>query len=189
MADLKLLPGQIYRGNYDAMKEALEKSLPKDAKLYLEDEPYCNIQSRSAVRTLKLVMDDPRFVFDDLFIGRQLYFSASPSRDAVMSHPRFPAVALAYPSFTEYMYKRYGENAGMTHVGMAQRYYQADRAIQQWKRDRNIRLVFFLYPALIRHIRSFKQRYYAPGGLGYTKALANFTSLAHKHDTFFTISV
>jgi hypothetical protein len=180
MADLKLLPGQIYRGNYDAMKEALETKCPKDAKLYLEDEPYCNIQSRSAVRTLKLVMDDPRFVFDDLFIARQLYFSAAPSRDAVMSHPRFAAIALAYPSFTEYLYKRYGENAGITQVGMAQRYYQADRAIQQWKRERRIRLAFILYPALVRHIRAFRERYYAPEGLGYLKAFADFKQHAQE---------
>jgi hypothetical protein len=189
MTELKLLSGHIYRGNYTAMKDTLENEIPKDATFILEGEPYCNIQSKAALRTLQLVLDDPRFVFDDLFVARQLYFSAGGSRDLVMNHPRFVAVATAHTSFIDYLYIRYGKDAGVKHEGMAQRYYHAELNIRKWKKKKqNSRIVFFLYPALVRHIRVFKQRYYAPESVGYYKSLSHFTSLLQE-ETLLRISV
>lgn len=166
--------GPIIRGQYDQMKEALDVTLPKDAKLYLEDEPYCNIQSKASLKTLKVLLDDDRFVFDDVFIGRQLYFSAPKSRDLVMNHPKFAQVVHARASFMDYFYERYGPDGGMKHVGIVQRYIQAERAINYWRRQRNQAIVFFLVPALIRYIRSFKERFYSPGGPGFLLAEKDF---------------
>lgn len=177
MSNVKMLIGPIIRGQYDQMKEALE-TLPKDAKLFLEDEPYCNIQSKAPLKTLKLLLDDPRFVFDDLFIGRQLYFSAPKSRDLVMNHPKFAKVVCERPSFMDYFYERYGEDGGMKHVGMVQRYIQAERCITYWKKRRAQALVFFLYPALVRYTQNFKERYYAPEAPGYFRAMKEFQAFS-----------
>lgn len=181
MTELKILLGQITRGNYDEMKEALEVKLPKDAKLYIDDEPYCHIQGKQAIRTFELVINHPQFVFDDLFIARQLYFSAPASRDVVMNHRKFQKILETRPHFIDYFYERYGPHAERTHAGIAQRYYQAENAIKYWKKQRNRRLVFFLYPALVKYTRNFRERYYAPGAPGYVKAFKHFTETVHEN--------
>jgi hypothetical protein len=182
MSELRMLIGPIIRGQYNQMKEALDTKLPKDVKLYLEDEPYCNLQGRAVIRTFKLLMDDPRFVFDDLFIARQLYFSAAQSREAVMNHPKFKKVVQARNSFMEYFYIRYGANANITEVGMLQRYIQAERSIAQWKEENKkknqFRVLFILYPALVKFSRRFIEDYYSPEGKGYYKSKASFEALA-----------
>ena len=185
MTELKILMGQIIRGNYEQLKEGLETKLPPHTKLFLEDEPYCTIQGKAAIRAFKLVINHPQFVFDDLFIARQLYFSAPASRNVVLKHPKFLKVLNAKPQFMDYFYERYGPNAGMTtHVGMVQRYIQAENAIRCWKKEQQWRLLFNLYPALVKYSRNFKERYYAPGGPGYLKAFQEFSDLAQVNNCF-----
>lgn len=174
MTEFKMLMGPIIRGEYEKVKNGLDTQFPKDGKLMIEDEPYCNLQGRQTLRTFKLILDDPRFVFDDLFIARQLYFSAPSSQNLVMKHPKFRNVVNARAQFTEYFYERYGNAAAGTQVGMYQRYYQAERAIRFWQKQNRQRLVFDLYPALVHYVRSFKERYYAPEGPGYYKVKQHF---------------
>lgn len=158
MSDATLLLGLILRGRYDQMKETLDSRVPSDTPLYLDTEPYCSIQSNASLDTFALLLEDDRFVFDDLFICRQLYFSALPSRNLVMNHPKFAAVVYARASFVDYMYERYGKDARWKHDGMAQRYIHAERTIRYWKRRRAHALVFFLYPALHRYVNRVKKR-------------------------------
>jgi hypothetical protein len=177
MSQLSILPGPFINGDYEIVKHALEIEISKDTKIIFEYEPYCNIQTKKSLKTFQLLLDDPRFVFDDLFIARQLYFSAFKSRNLVMKHPRFLKVVNARVNFTEYFYERYGENGGRYHNGMYQRYYQAQKAIQYWRKENLKRLVFHLYPALIQYTRSFKERYYAPNGPGFLKAKEHFEEM------------
>lgn len=182
MTEIKIQVGPIYQGRYDDMKDILEK-LPKDVKIFIEAEPYCNLQQKSVCNTFKLVLDDPRFVFDDLFIARQFYFSASQGREIVMKHPKFQKVVKERKYFMDYFYERYGDRAGTTHVGMLQRYVQAERVINFWKEQQKkknqFRITFLLYPALIKHSRKFLERYYSPEGEGCLKAKLEFER--HKH--------
>jgi hypothetical protein len=173
MTELKILAGPIFRGDYERLKEELE-TIPEDANLVFEIEPYCNIQSRPALKTFKLLLDDPRFVFDDLFVARQLYFSSAKSRKLVMNHPKFQTILKGRVHFTEYFYERYKNAPEGTKLGMYQRFYQASRAIRAWKRENFQRLAFHLYPALVHYTQRFKQRYYAPDGNGYFNAKTRF---------------
>lgn len=182
MKQVKIRMTLVYKGDYVAMKKELEQ-LPQDVSLLIEDEPYCAIQQKSVCNTFKLVLHDPRFVFDDLFVARQFYFSSGPSREIVMKHPKFLSVINKKKYFMDYFYERYGSNAGTTHVGMLQRYIQAERVIQFWRKrthtQNQFRILFHLYPMLVKYSRNFKERYYAPDGPGYLRALANFQR--HKH--------
>lgn len=173
MVLLNISPGPVIRGEYEKMKQILEDA-PKDAQLVYEHETYCSVQSRAALKTFKLLINDPRFVFDDLFIARQLYFSALSSRELVMRHPKFLKVVRARPRFMDYFYERYGPDANRTHIGMLQRYLQVDNAMRYRKKQDNLRLAFILYPALTYYARNFVERYYAPGGPGYYKGKASF---------------
>lgn len=157
--------GPILRGEYDKMKHALEHEIPKDAKLIIEAEPYCNLQKRSVLKVFQLVINDPRFVFDDLFIARQFYFSAGQGRTIVIKHPKFMKILRAREHFIEYFYERYGPDANRTHLGMLQRYLQAENAIRYWNKQNRFRIVFLMYPALIRYIRRFKARPVADAGI------------------------
>ena len=179
MTELKISIGQILRSTYDEMLHTLQRAVDTHTKILLEGEPYCNIQGKAALKNFKLILDCPLFVFDDLFIARQLYFSALPSRNIVMNHPKFKTVLEAKTYFIDYFYERYGPNGGTTHLGMIQRYIQAENAIRYWKKERNRRLVFFLYPALVKYTRNFKKVYYAPGEPGYENAFKRFTELSH----------
>lgn len=182
MAEIKNIMRLVYQGKYDEMKKFLE-DLPKETRFFIEDEPYCNLQKKIVCKTFKLVINDPRFVFDDLFVARQFYFSSGESREIVMEHPMFAKVVLARKSFMEYFYERYGVNGGVTHIGMCQRYIHAERSIYFWKERRNkknqFRILFLLYPALVKYSREFRGRYYAPHAPGYLKANENFER--HKH--------
>lgn len=82
-------------------------------------------------------------------------------------------------SFMEYFDKRFPRRG---HEGMEQRYLICYSRIHMRKqyilRELNKTLAFFLYPALIRYSRQFKERYYTPGtGMGYLKAKAEFGEL------------
>jgi hypothetical protein len=183
MSELKISIRQILRSTYDEIQTLLETV---HTSIVLEGEPYCTIQGKAALRNFKLILDHPQFVFDDIFIARQLYFSALPSRNLVINHPKFRSILAAKPRFMDYFYERYGPNAGRTQVGMCQRYIQAENAIRYWKKMQNRRLLFHLYPALIHYSRKFKESYYAPGAAGYMKALKNFTELSHTKTCFIT---
>jgi hypothetical protein len=175
MSELNIRIGQILRSSYDEIQALLETA---STSIVLEDEPYCTIQGKAALRNFKLIIDHPQFTFDDLFIARQLYFSALPSRNLVINHPKFRTALAAKPQFMDYFYERYGPNAGRTQVGMCQRYIQAENAIRYWKKTQNRRLLFHLYPALVQYSRKFKESYYTPGAAGYTKALKSFQELS-----------
>ena len=177
MTEIKIQMGPILRGDYESMKKSLLYEFPTDATLHIEWEPYCEIQRCNALRVFKLIINDPRFVFDDLFVARQLYFSAGQSRSVVLKHPRFLQILRSRKYFSDYFYERYGKNAHQSHVGMLQRYLQAENAIRFWTKQNRWRLTFLLYPALIRYIRNFKERYYAPNAAGYTLAKQEFESL------------
>lgn len=177
MTEIKIQMKDIMGGDYEMMKYTLMNKVPKDAILVLECEPYCNIQHLPSLRVLKQVINDPRFVFDDLFVARQLYFSAGKSRSVVMRHPKFLQVLRARKYFIDYFYERYGKNANITHVGMLQRYLQAENAIRFWNKQNRWRLAFLLYPFLIRYVRNFKMRFYAPSAPGYNLAKKEFESL------------
>jgi hypothetical protein len=177
MTEIKIQIRAIIRGDYEKMKYTLDNEVPNDATLLLEDEPYCNIQDRNSLRVFKLIINDTRFVFDDLFIARQLYFSAGKSRAVVMKHPKFLQILRARKYFSEYFYERFGKDANRTHVGMLQRYLQAENAIRFWNKQNRWRLTFLVYPALVRYIRNFKMRFYAPSAAGYLLAKKEFESL------------
>lgn len=179
MVELKILSALVVRGEYEKMKQAFDVELPTDATFLFEYEPYCSIQSRASLKTFKLLLDDPRLVFDDLFIARQLYFSAHKSRELVMKHPKFLKVVRARHHFMDYFYERYGEKANITHVGMLQRYLQAENAIRYRKKQDRIRLAFSLYPALVKYTQRFKERYYSPDAPGFQKAMARFQETAN----------
>jgi hypothetical protein len=178
MTEIQISLGTVMKGDYETMKKSLLYEFPTDATLLMEWEPYCNLQRSNAVRVLKLIINDPRFVFDDLFVARQLYFSAGQSRDIVMRNPKFLRILRSRKYFSEYFYERYGKNAGQTHVGMLQRYLQAENAIRFWSKQNRWRVAFLLYPALMRYIRKFKERYYAPNAAGYILAKQDFDLLA-----------
>jgi hypothetical protein len=129
------------------------------------------------------VLDDPRFIFDDIFVARQFYFSAGQGREIVMKHPKFQKIVKGRKYFMDYFYERYGDNAGTTHVGMLQRYIQAERVIQFWKEEQKkkntFRIPFLLYPALVKYSRNFLERYYNPEGQGYLNTKRHFERYKH----------
>lgn len=166
----------IYSGDYSQMKNALDYDYPSEASLFLLGEPYCTLQDKKVLEVFKLVLDDPRFVFDDLFVARQLYFSAPKSRNLVMKHPKFVKVVRSRKNFMDYFYERYGPYADRENVGMLQRYIQAEKAITHWEKKMQFRVLFHLYPALIKHTRKFREKYYTPGELGSLRAAEDFKS-------------
>ena len=127
MSELKISIRQILRSTYDEIQTLLETV---HTSIVLEGEPYCTIQGKAALRNFKLILDHPQFVFDDIFIARQLYFSALPSRNLVINHPKFRSILAAKPRFMDYFYELYGQNAGLIHFGMCQRNIQAENAIR-----------------------------------------------------------
>jgi hypothetical protein len=61
MSTYIIQPGLIIEGKIEAFKKVLAE-LPADAKLIFEFETYCAIQRRSAVKTFKILLDDPRCI-------------------------------------------------------------------------------------------------------------------------------
>ena len=167
----------IASGKSASVRKYLE-DLPSDARIELEAEPYCLYQRKAQIQALTLVLNDPRFCFDDLFVARNLYFSTGMIHDALETHPRILALAAAHPSFVHYFSIRY---KGIEHKwqGMLQRYLQADRSIRMVRKRLFWRLTFLVYPFLRFAIRAWLARYYAPGtGKGFFRGAREFqTSL------------
>jgi hypothetical protein len=157
MTEIKISLGTVMKGDYESMKNSLLYEFSTDATLLIEWEPYCTIQRPNALHLLNHIINDKRFIFDDLFIARQLYFSAKQSRDVVMRNPKFLQILRSRNSFTDYFYERYGTNAKVSHVGMLQRYIQAEKAICRWNKQNRWRLLFLLYPCLCRYVQRYRK--------------------------------
>jgi hypothetical protein len=167
----------IAGGDVDGMRTFLKETGSSVIFQLHHWEPYAAIQKDTQVETLRLLLDDTRFLFDDLFTARALYFSTPQLNRAILRHPRIAQLALGYQkSFMEYFDKRFRYGA----PGMDQRYIHAINKIACIRKILlNKKLAFALYPALVRYTRDFKQRYYTPGtGAGYLKVKAEFDRLA-----------
>jgi hypothetical protein len=164
----------IYKGDLSAF-DAYLSQLPETETLYLENEPYCNIQRKSSVECFKRLLKDPRFQWDDLFIARQLYFSTHQVHETLRENPRFWRVVNKKKSFMEYVHLRYKRKDGGIYEGMYQRYIRVDDLVIKWRpKEDRFRLAFHLYPFLIFVIRGFLKRYYAPGRKGYLSTQERF---------------
>lgn len=166
--DIKSTPGLvslIYSGEVDELRVFLAR-WPEDKALIFAAEPYCVIQGKRKKECLQILCDDPRLVFDDIFVGRMLYFSTRECHQVVGNHPRLWKLMAGKKSFCDFIKDRNFQGW----QGMYQRYYQAERVIQCNKNRKNrFRLAFYLYPFLVLATRAWVERHYAPGGAGYLR--------------------
>ena len=125
--------------------------------------------------TLKILMDDPRFDFNGEFITDMLYFSSIKMRQLIFSHPRCKNLLEKHGSFGNIFIAHYGYPTAKL-LGVVARYSHADHVYKGWKRQTNMKIVFALYPQLLRWSRDVIERYYAPGGGGALRAKAAFQS-------------
>jgi hypothetical protein len=175
--DIRSTPGLttlVYRGNICELREFLA-SWPEDKSLYLADEPYCNIQGKNKQARLQIVCDDHRFVFDDLFIVRYLYFSTKECHNVVLNHPKFRAFMNGKRSIIDEADKRFHNRH--EYMGMYQRYYLADRIIRKHQKRVNFRLAFHLYPFLKFYTRAWLANHYEPGNKGYLRSKKNWEAI------------
>jgi hypothetical protein len=115
-------------------------------------EPYTNIQKTRQVKAMQLVLNDPRLVFDHIFIGRMLYFSTRQLQDLVGNHPRTRDL-LSKMSFMEAYDKDYPVKTWKIDAGIGQRYLHGDRNLRYVQKKQHRRVIFYLKPALRRYIR------------------------------------
>lgn len=173
----------ILKGDCEGLRTFLDTSFEEGVEL--DYEPYTMIQRKAQVDALKVLMDDPRFTFDDRFVGRMFYFSTGIVQRAVWEHPRMKKILEGSPSMTEYFYRRYPNPTWKQSAGIGQRYFRADSVIDYLRREdakkKNQRLVFFLYPALRRFIHLSLERQYAPGGSGFYRGKNEFMNLVGAH--------
>lgn len=153
--DIPSTPGlwtKICAGDTKALQEFLDV-YPKDEELILAVEPYCVIQGKRKAACLKILCNDPRFRFDHVFVSRQLYFSTREVHNVILNHPRFKALMDGKKCFMDFFWSNY-PGGQSRYMGMSQRYIQADNVLRYKKRCDNIRLAFFLYPRLVKYIRT-----------------------------------
>ena len=125
--------------------------------------------------TLKILMDDTRFDCNGEFITDMVYFSSTAMRQLIFSHPRCKKFIEKHGSFGAAFMAQYGRSAYKM-TGISARYSHADHVYKGWKRQTNMKIVFALYPQLVRWSRDVIERYYAPGGGGALRAKASFQS-------------
>jgi len=127
--------------------------------------------------TLKILMDDPRFEFDGVFITDMVYFSSVKMRQLIFSHPRCRHLLEKHGSFSRIFRAQFGPYSDLPKlIGISSRYSHADHVYKGWKRWTNMKVAFALYPQLVRWSRRVIERYYAPGGGGALRAKASFQS-------------
>ena len=169
----------ILEGNSQGMREWLTQQ-PADAVFTLyEWKPIRTLDSRSQINALQALMDDPRFVFDDFFVAFSTFFTTAKVEIAICDHKRMRAIHLGYTeSFFDYYERRFpGGNWDYRdyYTGPSFRFLRMKKFLMTELRTK---VLFFLYPALVRYTRDFKERYYAPGtGKGFLRRKANFEQL------------
>ena len=150
----------LYNGNPEGLRNYLDSH--DDSPITTEHEPYTAIQKKRQVACLQMLMDDPRFVFDDRFVGRMFYFSTGLTHRAVWEHPKMKAILEGASSMSEYFYRRYPRPTWTQSAGIGQRYFQADTVIRYLRKEdarkKNQRLAFVVYPRLVKFIRSWLQK-------------------------------
>ncbi len=169
----------ILEGNHAGMREWL-KQQPADAVFTLyEWKPIRTLDWHSQVAALKALMDDKRFVFDDFFVAYSTFFTTAKVEIAICDHKRMRAIHLGYTnSFFDYYERRFPEgnwDYRDYYTGPSFRFLRMKKFLMT---ELRAKVLFFLYPTLVRHVRNFKERYYAPGtGAGYLKGKARFEQL------------
>jgi hypothetical protein len=150
----------VYSGNLEGLRNYLDAL--DDSPIITDYEPYTQIQKKRQAAALNMLMDDPRFVFDDRFVGRMFYFSTGLTHRVVWEHPKMKAILEGASSMSEYFYRRYPKPTWRQSAGIGQRYFQADNAIRCLRKEdtkrTNQRLAFGLYPRLVKYIRAWRQR-------------------------------
>ena len=77
----------IIAGKTKSVRIMLDALAPDD-KINWIWEPYCTIRRTDQLDTLKLVLDDPHFLFSAHFFCSCCYFTNRELRDLVLNHPR-----------------------------------------------------------------------------------------------------
>lgn len=177
------MPTVSYTGGFRnaSVVEEFLSTVPQDTQIVYEHEPYTAIQSEESVKAFQTLLQDSRFVIDDLLLARCFYFSTRQLHSLLLEHPLCQKILTRYPSFLQYFEPRYANAPSGTRTGMYQRYFQANSIIERWKKKQQIlnykRLLWIVYPVLTAAVCRWKQRFYAPGQKGYLLANAHFESM------------
>ena len=123
----------VYNGDLEGLQAYLDSH--DSSPIQTDYEPYTLLQKKKQAAALRMLMDDPRFVFDDLFVGRMFYFSTGLTHRTVWEHPKMKHVLEGAKSMTEYFYRRYPKPTWKQSAGMGQRFFHADNVIQYLKRQ------------------------------------------------------
>ena len=169
----------VYSGNLEGLRSYLDSH--DNSPIRTEYEPYTHIQKKNQARALTMLMSDPRFVFDELFVARMFYFSTGLTHETIWQHPKMKKLLERTKSFTNYFFEQYPNATWKQTAGIGQRFFLSDRVIQYLRKQDNRRLAFVLYPALVRYARIWLQKHYMPGEKGYERSFHHFTTLAAIH--------
>lgn len=149
----------LYAGDAEGLQHYLDTY--EGTQIQTEFEPYASLQRTKQLECLTILMDDPRFVFDDLFVARMFYFSTHLLQRTIWKHPRMKAVLQGAPSLSAYFHMRYPKPTWNQSAGLGQRFFHADNGIRYLRkaddRKKNQRLLFFLVPAVVSYIRNWKK--------------------------------
>lgn len=174
------LERMVYHGDLESLRNRLESL--DDSPIHTTFEPYILIQKKKQAEALTILMDDPRFVFDEVFVGRMFYFSTRLVQRTVWNHPKMKDILAGAPSMSEYFFRKYPKPTWTQEAGIGQRYFHADTVIHALRREdtkqKNQRIAFLLYPALKQFVHRWVQKHYAPRAKGYQQAFQDFTTQA-----------
>jgi hypothetical protein len=164
----------VLAGNPDLVKKLLEIYGPTVGFTW-RWEPYSNIYSKAQLAALKLVLDDPRFLFSAEFVCASMYFTPMGIRRLVALHPRAKKW-FDDPESVAYDYKAEVLQTRPWNVGLNDRAAYGYKGIQIVKlelaRKQRWRLAFILYPALRFWVQRRVEEMYAPGGVMAVAAIA-----------------
>lgn len=177
------MPTVSYTGGFrnpSAVRNFLS-TVPENVRIVYENEPYTAIQSEDSVKAFETLLQDSRFVIDDLLLSRCFYFSTRQLHSLLLEHPLCQRILTKHPSFLHYFEARYAFAPPGTRTGMYQRYLQTNSIVERWKKRQQIlqykRLLWIVYPVLTAAVCRWKERYYTPGQKGYLLANAHFESM------------
>lgn len=149
----------VYKGDIEGVKELL--LCHDQSPIEFEREPYTAIQKKKQAAALTVVMDDPRFVFDDIFVGRMFYFSTGLTMQTIWRHPKMKRLLETNSTMSDCFNARYPTPTWKQMAGIGQRFFQADNAIRYLQKEdvrkKNQRLAFSLVPALSIYIQRWKK--------------------------------
>jgi hypothetical protein len=123
----------VYQGNVEGLQAYLDDH--DDTPIETTYEPYTLLQKKKQAEALTLLMNDPRFVFDDLFVSRMFYFSTGLIHETVWRHPKMKHILEGAESMSEYFYRRYPKPTWSQSAGLGNRFFQADNVILYLKRQ------------------------------------------------------